>query len=524
MPISISVDAPTSAEIAALQAAANGLAGNSVSPGPTPTPTPTPTPVDYFPADPGSAPFPSPDNSSSQILNGAVSGAPYLRSKNGAIYSWALNASGTPVALPAPANAPTFVGYQLNINGSPITEATSPPIPQPISQMLTRNGGVYFATQNGQGYGFAPNDLTNGWSITALPAENTGGTPALPAMLADPVPSTPAPGSTGVVHLVGPSQAAVAGGFVTLAAAVAGAKPGDTLQLDVGAVFEESVEITIPLEINGQGTVANPGTVTASFSGGAIVDGSTFTTYALGKGGLVPSVDCIFKGLEVRGFGLTDASAQGTAGIRPTGTAGCTVTIDNCYVHDCEDGLSSGASLEDWVITDSLFENCGLGDGFTHNIYVGTNNAVHVSLSGVTSIMPTATPMTSGSFPRATGSAYGGLAFQTRGRALSISGTNYFAAADGQPISIPDGTTEPFTIAAGTTIVKGTTDSNHDVFTYAVSATVPNGAAGGTFSGTISASCPSPFVDVGQGTVNFSGATFVGTKPTNAGAGTATGL
>ncbi len=48
---------------------------------------------------------------------------------------------------------------------------------------------------------------------------------------------------------------------------------------------------------------------------------------------------------------------------------GTGLTLRNCYIHDCDDGVLNGGG-------DVLFENCefdhnGFGDGYSHNIYIG---------------------------------------------------------------------------------------------------------------------------------------------------------
>lgn len=500
--ISLTVEGQTSAEfLANLQATAGGLAGAPGTSGNPGTPGVT---TDYFPTDPTVAPFPSPGNSTMTVLNGVIGGEPYLKDANGAIYQFVKG----PVAA--------GVGWEATINGALIgtgAGASPPAAPEPVFQMIVRNGGVYFQTSNGQGWGYSKSGLVKGWSIVSLPAETGGSPQPLPTMPPDPPATSPIPGS-GDVILAGPSQT-----FKTLAAAVAAAVAGDTITLDAGAVFAESVELTVPLLINGQGKVANPGSATASFSGGAIIDGSTFTTYALGKGGLVLGAGCIIRGCEVRGFGLKESTTGGTAGIRTTDTAAKNVVIDNCYVHDNQDGVSEGGTpnISDWTITNSLFANNGIGDGLSHNIYV---EGVRLTMSGVTSIVKAQGPDTT----RITGSAGGGHALKTRSNALAISGTNYFYASDAAPIDIPDGTTQPFSIAAGTTIAKAAVDANHGVLDYCAES-VNNGAAGGTVIAVFDALCARPFVNINGGKVDFTGSTLgTGVAMTAVGAGTVVAL
>src|SRR5262249_25895231 len=164
-------------------------------------------------------------------------------------------------------------------------------------------------------------------------------------------------------------------------------KPGYTVRLDVGAAFPESVQLGSTLMIDGQGKVSNPGLSSASWAAGAVLDGSALanSALALGKGGLVPMIDCIFQGVEVQGCGLKATGADLTSGIR-AGAAGI-FSLTDCFVHDCEDGVGAGGYATGWTLTNCLLVNCGLGDGGTHNVYVSTGT-VRAIFTNCTSIVP----------------------------------------------------------------------------------------------------------------------------------------
>ncbi|MDH3439062.1 MAG: hypothetical protein OEN48_19060, partial [Betaproteobacteria bacterium] len=60
---------------------------------------------------------------------------------------------------------------------------------------------------------------------------------------------------------------------------------------------------------------------------------------------------------------------QNGAGIRLEGAG---LTVRDCYFHDNENGILSGANkASDIVVEHSEFDHNGFGDGFTHNLYIG---------------------------------------------------------------------------------------------------------------------------------------------------------
>ncbi len=87
-----------------------------------------------------------------------------------------------------------------------------------------------------------------------------------------------------------------------------------------------------------------------------------------GKGiWVVQGNDFTVEGIEFSGASVPD---QNGAGIRAE-TSGI-LTIRNCYFHDNENGiLGPNNPNGEMVIENSIFENNGFGDGYSHNMYIG---------------------------------------------------------------------------------------------------------------------------------------------------------
>lgn len=430
-------------------------------------------------------------------------GNPTLTDIDGVRFTFVVDHNGKVVMLPPPSG--TKYGYETGFAFS----ANGMPPAHGAYQMIIRQGKLYYMGMWVGRKGHAP-----GWyeygagGFQKLPPaldQEPRGKPSAGPMPAGPQKASVAPGSSGRVILCGPSQGGH-GGATTLRAAIARARPGDTIKLDPGATFRESVAIPIPLAIDGGGRIDDPGLKTARFSGGAIIDGTGIADprgYAHELGGLVPLTDCVIRGCEVRNFGLREKSPAGTGGIR-AGASGH-ITVDHCYVHDCQMGLFSGGFVVDWLIRDTLLLDCGLGSaavtrggGVTHNMYLG--GAVRVRVENVTSICPAGNTKSTLS---ATGYMGGGHALKVRAAETIVVG-GYFESPDASPIDIPDGSAEACFVY-GTTIQKNQGDVNSNVFSYGEESQ-KQGTAGAIVVATLKVECRSPFFQIGPNcVVDFTG-------------------
>src|SRR3954469_23437554 len=76
--------------------------------------------------------------------------------------------------------------------------------------------------------------------------------------------------------------------------------------------------------------------------------------------------DTTIEGMEFSGASVPDANG---AGIRLEGAG---LTVRNCYLHDNENGILTGRGPNsDVVIEHSEFARNGVGDRYTHNLYIG---------------------------------------------------------------------------------------------------------------------------------------------------------
>jgi hypothetical protein len=81
---------------------------------------------------------------------------------------------------------------------------------------------------------------------------------------------------------------------------------------------------------------------------------------------VVKGNDTTIEGVEFSGAKVPD---QNGAGIRLEGTG---LTVRDCYFHDNENGILTGANqASDVVVEHSEFAHNGIGDGYTHNLYIG---------------------------------------------------------------------------------------------------------------------------------------------------------
>ena len=86
-----------------------------------------------------------------------------------------------------------------------------------------------------------------------------------------------------------------------------------------------------------------------------------------GKGTwVIKGRNTLIENIEFSGAAVSDHNG---AAIR---LEGANLTLRNCYIHDNENGVLTGENLSSEVLIESCeFARNGVGDGYTHNIYIG---------------------------------------------------------------------------------------------------------------------------------------------------------
>ena len=431
----------------------------------------------FFPPDPGLAEFPSPENSRMVRTGTRISGRPYLIDSTGTVHQL------VPVTNDIP-NGYTVNGAWGKGGGSDHS---------PVPQLLVRQGKV-FAQANGGPWQFfnpAGGSLYNAGLPDAFKTDASGQTTSNVAdsgikSPGKPAHQSPAPGSSGRVLKVCSSCQ-----FGSITAAIKAAAGGDTIDIGPGRYKEAPPAWMVPLKI--------------VFENGASMDLTGLTaSLARGKGALVPAADSIIVNPVITGTAMDQGSAQGTAAIRPDAGAGYLDIIGGSLTGN-QNGIAGGDVPVVMTITGTkLFKN-GLGDGYTHNIYM-SHGTLSVTLKDVQSLDPN-----------------GGHAAKIRAFELSISGGSYeaFSAA---AIDVPDGSVSP-AIIDGTTIIKKAGAYNHTVLDYATEDTSSGNGGLILRNVTLDLHCDNPAILIGGGSiVTVEPSTKVeGTKPEGKG-GTLKGL
>lgn len=422
-------------------------------------------PVNSFPADPGSAPFPSPENSNTLRLGATITGAPYLRDDSGAVHQL--------VPVVGLVTGYLLNGVMLHLWSNEIT----------INSIIMRGGHVYAQQSGGQWGTFDTG--TGSMEPAGLPPTETAPVAGAPKPPADagPVPSPVAPGSSGRVLTVG-----AGGTYATITDAVKAALAGDTISVAAGAYPEAPPALTVPLLLLATGPV--------------VMDMKGLTgNLARGKAALVPCADTIIRGpWEIKNTAMDQEGAQATSAIRPD--AGCGfLLVDGANLHDNQQGVGSGAvnvaiTLRNVTLTNNGLPPGNSGNGYTHNVYV-SGGTYSLTLDNVTSVSP-----------------QGGHAIKSRApRFLCTGGT--FDASDATIFDLCNGTSSVAQIT-GATFTKPGNSANHGVIGYAAEG-ASNGLAGMIVSGgTINCQCDNPWIGGLAGaiiTVDPS-VVFKGTKPT----------
>jgi Hint domain/Right handed beta helix region len=159
--------------------------------------------------------------------------------------------------------------------------------------------------------------------------------------------------------------------FSDVSDAITDSNSGDVIDIPAGTYVEDFPKITHSLTLQGVGGLASLMTPGQPLNGeGILVQDAPSLT---------------LDDLELSGAAVSDNNG---AGVRME--TGDTLTINDSWIHDNQDGLLVGAIPGATItINDSEFSNNGDGSGFTHNIYVGvigllqvTNSYFHDALGG----------------------------------------------------------------------------------------------------------------------------------------------
>ncbi|HEY2617875.1 MAG TPA: Hint domain-containing protein [Acetobacteraceae bacterium] len=147
---------------------------------------------------------------------------------------------------------------------------------------------------------------------------------------------------------VGPGQQ-----YATIEAAVAAAASGDTVDVQAGIYTNDFVGIFKNLTLQAVGGVVRMVATEAPSNRKAIIDE--------GGAGVVVTIN----GFDISGAAVSDGNG---AAVRYEGGS---LTLDNDYFHDNQDGMLAAADPNGTItINNSEFAFNGTGDGKTHNLYV----------------------------------------------------------------------------------------------------------------------------------------------------------
>jgi len=156
--------------------------------------------------------------------------------------------------------------------------------------------------------------------------------------------------------------------YSTIASAVAASSSGDTINVDAGTYTNDVLVISHSLTLQAVGGTVNlVGTTQPANQKGLIEEGGS---------GLNVSI----SGFDISGATVKDANG---AGIRYEGG---NLTLNNDTIHNNQNGILSATDPTGSItIANSTFANNGIGDGKTHNIYVGAIGSLTVKDSTITS-------------------------------------------------------------------------------------------------------------------------------------------
>jgi hypothetical protein len=167
---------------------------------------------------------------------------------------------------------------------------------------------------------------------------------------------TTVPGGAHIIHM-GANET-----YHTLSAALGAASNGDVIQVDAGTYLNDTATITKSVTIQGVGGLAH------FQSSGNIANGKAIL--------IDDAASLTLQNLELSGAAVSDGNG---AGIRYE--AG-TLTIQNSFFHDNQDGILGGAVSGGKISVDhSEFLNNGAGDSQTHQLYAGAISSLTVTNS-----------------------------------------------------------------------------------------------------------------------------------------------
>ncbi len=139
--------------------------------------------------------------------------------------------------------------------------------------------------------------------------------------------------------------------FSTVTSAVAASHDGDTVQIQAGTYVNDFATINTRITLQGVGGMASLVATASPPNGKAI---------------LTTNTDATLDHLEISGAAVADENG---AGIRYQ--AG-NLVLTNSYIHDNQNGILANANPTGTLtIRSSEFAHNGIGDGHTHDIYIG---------------------------------------------------------------------------------------------------------------------------------------------------------
>jgi hypothetical protein len=171
---------------------------------------------------------------------------------------------------------------------------------------------------------------------------------ALQAVLSGTLVTQPGPAQI----LVGPTRT-----LTTIAAGIAAAAPGDTIAVDAGTYTNDYANIDKDLTLRGVGGMVYVQVTNQPSNGQAAFK--------------VRTANATFENFRISGVTVPDANG---APIRPdylaTPGGAVNLTLKHCFFHNNQNNLLGNTGAGEWLIEDCEFANGGIGDGFSHNVYI----------------------------------------------------------------------------------------------------------------------------------------------------------